>query len=60
MRADRTGGVGGEPTGPANDMLRHPGAAYYDSLNQPPAVAGEPALQHTAAQVTGGHGDSPH
>lgn len=41
-------------------MLRHPGAAYYDSLNQPPAVAGEPALQHTAAQVTGGHGDSPH
>ena len=31
-----------------------------DRLNQPPAVAGEPALQHAAAQVTGGHGDSPH
>jgi non-ribosomal peptide synthetase component F len=25
-----------------------------------PAVAGEPILQHTAAQVTGGHGGSPH
>lgn len=31
-----------------------------DRLNQPPAVAGEPALQHAAAQVSGGHGDSPH
>ena len=41
-------------------MLRHLGAAYDGSLNQPPAVAGEPALQHTAAQVTGGHRDSPH
>ena len=29
-------------------------------LNQPPAVPGEPALQDTAAQVTGGHGGSPH
>ncbi len=25
-----------------------------------PAVAGEPVLQHTAAQVTGGYGGSPH
>ena len=40
-------------------MLRHLGAAYYGSLHGR-ATHTEPALQHAVAQVTGGHGDSPH